>query len=122
MIIDSLREYSVAQGAITATAASTNKLDGGSVSNNIGTRLMAVATVAGTGAGTIQVVLQDSADNSSFADVLAGAPIVGSTIAAGDELINVSYPKTVRRYTRLNYVVVSTVGAVKVNAFDAIDM
>ena len=118
MIKDTLREYSDGQ-AITATAVSTKELDNGSVTNNMNQPLIVRAKVDGTGAGTIQPVLQHKDVGGAFADVMAGAAVVGSTIKAGDDLFNGHYPKGVKQITRINYVVSSAV-TVTVDAFDGV--
>jgi hypothetical protein len=57
-------------------------------------------TVTSAGAATVAAVLQDSADNSSWADVVSGAVIAKATLVAGKEMVKVKVPVGTRRYLR----------------------
>lgn len=111
--------FSEAQSVAMAagSAASTNVLD--LVAKNIGegnpldVEVFVSTAVAGTGA-TLKVALQDSADNSTFADVLATKAYAISELGKG-KLIKFGLSTPLRRYIRLNYTVAgatTTAGAV----------
>lgn len=113
-IIDKFLELSLAQ-AITVTAVSTNVVDAGatkaaSIGRDIGsgTPMFLEVSVASTmtGAGTLTIVLQDSADNTTFADVLSSAALAVATLTAGKSYY-VPLPAGMRRYVRANYVITS---------------
>lgn len=55
------------------------------------------------GSATIQIVLQDSADNSSWADVILGKAIAVADAVAGVDLFGRRLPNTLRRYIRVVY-------------------
>lgn len=61
-----------------------------------------VATTATSGgAATVQAVLQDSADNATFADVLSGPVVALAALTAGAPLLIVQPPVGLRRYFRV---------------------
>lgn len=113
-IIDRFLQVSVAQ-AITVTAPSTDVIDAGatksaSIGRDIGSGEplyleVSVATTM-TGAGTLTIALQDSADNSSFADVLALPAIAVAALTAG-KTYYLPLPAGMRRYIRANYTITS---------------
>lgn len=113
-IIDKFLQLSSAQ-AITVTAPSTNVIDAGatksaSIGRDIGNGEplyleVSVATTM-TGAGTMTIALQDSADNSSFADVLALPAIAVASLTAG-KTYYLPLPAGMRRYIRANYTITS---------------
>lgn len=111
MIIDKLLKVSANQ-VVTATAASTDTIDFGQVSPNTGLddRTAMVFTVseavAAAGAATVTFVIQDSADNSAFADVVATGAISKDQLKAGQQVV-LPMPTKLRRYVRANYVVAS---------------
>lgn len=97
--------------AVTATAVSTKSIDTATALRNIGSGepievLVAVGTAfTASGSATMTIALQDSADNSSFADVLVGPAIAVASMVAGYEAFRVRLPATLRRYIALNYTV-----------------
>ncbi|HEX7386247.1 MAG TPA: hypothetical protein VF285_03090 [Castellaniella sp.] len=109
MIIDKLLQVSDDQ-AVTATAASTDVIDFGQKTPNTGLtdRLSMVITVGAAataaGAATVTFAVQDSADNSTFADVVASAAVGVASLAAGAQVV-IPMPVLHRRYVRLNYTV-----------------
>ena len=111
MIIDKLLKVSANQ-AVTATAASTDTIDFGQVNPNTGLddRTAMVFTIgetlAAAGAATVTFVIQDSADNSAFADVVATGAISKDQLKAGQQVV-LPMPTKLRRYVRANYVVAS---------------
>lgn len=130
MILDSQETFSEAQSVASAAGdvASTNVYDTGAATDvGIGTDLylyvkMAVALV-GAGA-SIAVVLQDSADNSTFTDVQVVSkvtPVASAVINA--ELVRARLPIGLRRYLRLAYRIsgaTTTAGAV--SSYIALDV
>lgn len=128
-MIDSEVVLSTAQ-AITANGdtASTNVYDtggangqgdAGQTQENLWVDVVCnTAFTSGTSA-TLQVVLSDSADNSSWADVSLGPVIAtGSLPTAGQVLMQLQPPPGMRRYWRITYRVgVGTMTAGKVDAY-----
>lgn len=111
MIVDNNLYMSDAQ-AVTASAASTKSLDFATATRNIGAgeRLELVIQVATTvqasgGASNTTFALQDSADNSSFADVVKTAAIAKATLVAGYEALRIRLPAGLRRYIQVYYTV-----------------
>ena len=113
-ILDKFLQYSDKQ-AVTTTAVSTNVIDAGATKNpaigrdlGAGTPLYLFVNVSQTftaaGAGTLTATLQDSADNSSFADVASLGPFTLAQLTAGRGFY-VGLPIPTRRYTRVNYTV-----------------
>lgn len=111
-IIDRYLQVSNAQ-AITATAPSTDVIDAGATKNAAigrdlggGTALFMEFTVAQTftaaGAATLTIDLEDSADNSSFADVLSLPPLALASLTVGSRFY-IPLPAKMRRYIRANY-------------------
>lgn len=111
-IIDKFLELSSNQ-AITVTAPSTHVIDAGatksaSLGRDIGSGeplfLEVNITTTMTGAGTLTIALQDSADNVTFTDVLALPAIAVATLTAG-KTYYVPLPAGLRRYIRANYTI-----------------
>jgi hypothetical protein len=124
-MLDSEIIFSAAQ-AVTATGdtASTNVYDSGGANGQgdmgqTGENLWFNATVntafTSGGAGTLQVVIQDSADNATFADVTTGPVFALAALTLGAVLLQIQPPPGMRRYSRLAYrgaVAVFTAGKV----------
>lgn len=95
--------------AVTGTAVSTNVLDFGDETGNVGDgqsiRVYAQVTEDFATCTSIKVELQDSADDSTFNTVLEGPVVAVADAVAGKALIDVTVPKGMRRYHRLNYVI-----------------
>ena len=113
-MIDKFLQLSAAQ-AITVTAPSTDVIDAGatksaSIGRDIGSGeplyLEVSVATAMTGAGTLTIALQDSADNSTFADVLALPAIAVAALTAG-KTYYLPLPAGMRRYIRANYTITS---------------
>lgn len=122
MILDSQLQFSDAQ-AFTATGdtASTNVYDTGSAADiGVGEELYIYAKVKAafttSAGGTLQFVLQDSADNSSWADVQVLTPVTAvASLTANSTQVRARLPIGLRRYIRLAYRVatgVMTAGSV----------
>lgn len=109
MIIDKLLQVSNEQ-AVTASAASTDVIDFGQANPDIGVDDMCnmvittdeAATAAG--AATVTFSVQDSADNSTFADVAVTTAIPKATLALGFQHV-IPMPYKLRRYCRVYYTV-----------------
>ena len=113
-IIDKFLQVSDAQ-VVTVTAPSTHVIDAGATKSAAigrdlggGTQLFMEFTVAATftaaGAGTLNLALQDSADNVTFADVLVTPPLALASLAVGARFY-IPLPAKMRRYIRANYTV-----------------
>jgi hypothetical protein len=109
MYIDRLLQVSDAQ-AVTATAVSTDVIDFGQVNPNVGMDghssmvITTDETALSAGATTVTFALQDSADNSAFADVAVTTAIGKAVLVAGYQHV-IPMPTRLRRYVRVNYVV-----------------
>lgn len=109
MFIDKALQVSNEQ-AVTTSAASTDVIDLGQANPNLGlndhTSLAITVdnTVTADGAATVTFSLQDSADNSSFADVVATGAVSKSNLAAGAQIV-LPMPTKLRRYVRVYYTV-----------------
>lgn len=113
MILDSQEVFSAAQApTAVGDTASTNQIDTGSVSDDgIGEDISVYAKVDTTftsgGAATLQVVLQSSADNSTYVDKLLSPVYALAALTAGAVLLNAVLPigpNTVsNRYLRVVY-------------------
>jgi len=129
-ILDKFLQYSDKQ-AVTATAVSTNVVDAGATKNpaigrdlGAGTPLFLFLSVSQTftaaGAATLVATLQDSADNSSWADVASIGPLSLAQLTAGTSKW-VGLPIPTRRYTRVNYTVATgpmTAGIISAHIVD----
>lgn len=108
MILDNQTMYANGQ-AVTSTGdtASTNSYDHGPGNAGPGAGDLWLvartgAAVTSGGAGTVQVVLQDSADNSAFADVMVLTPALAIAAMGANKTIALArMPGNVRRYTRI---------------------
>lgn len=111
MYVDDTLVFSDAQ-AITSTGSSTKSIDTGTATRNIGSGneidlVIQVAVAASSlSASTIAFSLQDSADNSSFTDVLVSPAVAVATMAtAGAEVLRTTLPRGLRRYLQVQYTV-----------------
>lgn len=109
MIIDKALQVSNEQ-AVTVTAASTDVIDFGQVNPNSGLNQNTTLAVtvdeaaAAAGAATVTFSIQDSADNSTFADVAVTAAIGKASLTAGQQVL-IPMPAKHRRYVRVYYTV-----------------
>ncbi len=121
MSIDAKHVFSDQQsgaGSSGDTIASSNVIDLGDGKAGL-QPMAAVATVqtAFSGSGKLQAVLQDSANNSDYADVLAGPVIDGAVLAKGKKLFNAGLPADLRRYIRMAFKITSaSLSAGKIDA------
>jgi hypothetical protein len=98
----------MASGFGTGTVTSTNKIDMGTADGDELNPPRVVLhitgpTSAGSNTGVITLVLQDSADNSTFATILTGK--VSTANAADMNPYSFFVPPKHRRYLRAQYVV-----------------
>jgi hypothetical protein len=79
--------------------------EGGSAEKGLWCIVRAITAFTTSASGTIQAVLQDSADNVTFADVLLGTSVAAATAVQGYDLLNARLPFTpkLRRYIRVVY-------------------
>lgn len=110
MIIDKSLKVSAEQ-AVTASAASTDVIDFGQANPNLGLAdqpsMMAITVdeaAAASGAATVTFSIQDSADNSSFADVAVTAAIGKASLPLGGQVL-IPMPPKLRRYCRVYYTI-----------------
>lgn len=109
MIIDKSLQVSSAQ-AVTASAASTDVIDFVQANPDLGmdSHSSMVFTVseaaAAAGAATVTFSVQDSADNSTFADVAVTAAIGKASLPVGAQVV-IPMPVKLRRYCRAYYTI-----------------
>lgn len=128
MYVDNNLMMSDAQ-ALTAAAASTKSIDTGLALRHIGDGepvelvvQVVTALLASGGAANLTVALQDSADNSTFADVTKTPAIAKAALVAGYELLRIRLPVGLRRYIQVYYTPdTNDFTSGTVNAFLAID-
>lgn len=112
-MLDKEIEFSAAQ-AVTATGdtASTNVYDcggangqgdNGQTGENLWVNVTVNTTATSGGSATIQAVLQDSADNATFADVASGPVVAVASATAGTVIFQLQPPPGMRRYWRIAY-------------------
>lgn len=120
MIIDALLVLSDAQGAITATAASTSYVDtlaAGDAYDSLWVEFLINTTFTANSA-TVQFELQCD-DNSSFSSprtLLITGALADTLLVAGYRPLVARVPKGCERYIRANYTVTGTGVAGKVDA------
>ncbi|HDZ25114.1 hypothetical protein LCGC14_0359620 [marine sediment metagenome] len=129
-MIDAQRLFSDAQ-AVVVTIDSTTTIDLGALVDDRGTALTdrhgtisdmwvyAIVNTAFTGGTNIVPKMQDSSDDSTFADVpevVNAAVVLADLDAIGDVLLKIKLPKNVKRYIKLVYTVTGTMSAGKIDA------
>lgn len=97
--------------AVTATGdtGSTNVYNAGSAAlgdeglttENLWVQALCSTTVTSGGAATVQAVFQDSADGTTYADVVTGKAFVLASLTAGTQLLAVQPPPGTRQYQRV---------------------
>lgn len=130
-MLDVNTKLSAAQ-AVTSTGdtASTNIYDNGSanaseigLTEEIWLNVICSTTATSGGSATVQPVLQDSADNSTWADVLVGAALPVASVVAGTVLMQTKPPVGTRRYLRVVYRIgTAALTAGKFEAFFSMDV
>lgn len=129
-MLDVNTKFSLAQ-AVTSIGdtASTNIYDNGSaqsaevgLTGELWVNVSVSTTATSAGAATLAAVLQDSADASSWADVLVGPTFALSALTAGTTLLLANPPVGTRRYLRVVYRVgTAALTAGKFEAFISLD-
>ena len=130
-MLDANTKLSIAQ-AVTSTGdtASTNIYDTGSanssdigLNDNLWINVVTDTTATSGGSATVQAVLQDSADGTTFADVLAGPVVPVASVVQGTALLQACPPLGLRRYFRVVYrVATAALTAGKFTAFVSLDV
>jgi len=85
------------------TGGANGQGDSGQTGENLWVNAFISTTATSGGSATIQAVLQDSADNSSFADVVAGPAVAVASAVAGTVLLQLQPPVGMRQYWRIAY-------------------
>lgn len=117
MITDKQLEFSDSQ-ALTATAVSDNVIDLGYAGADAGTGetlyvVVHFETAFGGTSPTFQLELEESADNSTYTDVVVSKEL---SAAPDDGLLIIPVPRHSGRYLRLNYVLGGTSPTVTVSS------
>ncbi|MDR3005204.1 MAG: hypothetical protein LBV14_13335 [Acidovorax sp.] len=109
-MLDQSTKLATAQAATTVgDTASTNAYDNGSAHSsdismtgeNLWINAVVDTPVTSGGAATVQAVLQDSADGTAYADVVAGPVLALADLKAGATLLQIQPPTGMRRYVRI---------------------
>jgi len=113
--------------SVTADAASTNAIDLGALVDDRGValsefgpengklRLVVTLPTVTTKTGTsIKFSLQDSADDSAYADTEIARTVLPAAMVAGAEMLNIALPPGLKRYIRMYYDVTDGAGAFSV--------
>ena len=119
MIIDKALELADKQ-SLTAAAVSTNTVDFGTdkpdPNLDFGNgRLAVVFTVNSNVTGDVIFKLQDSADNSAWADISATSPGAYKSPVAGTKIV-LPIPAHIRRYLRANFAADTATSATAISA------
>lgn len=111
MILDKLLMFSEAQ-AVTASAASTDVIDLGPIDGTrrdigVGYPLEFWTTVnttaAAAGAATVNVQLQTSPDNATWATIYDSGALALAALTIGKRVVSAKVPAGVQKYLRVNY-------------------
>jgi hypothetical protein len=119
MIRDAFNIYSDLQ-AVTVTADSTNTIDQLKAGDTYCSMWLRVRVETAFAGGTSLTVNLLTADDTSFSVNLNTFPVLATTVTAnltGDTVLcQFRIPPGMRRYSKLNYVVVGTMSAGTINA------
>jgi hypothetical protein len=85
------------------TGGANGQGDAGQTGENLWINVTVNTTATSGGSATMQAVLQDSADNATFADVVAGPATAVAALLVGTVLLQVQPPVGMRRYWRIVY-------------------
>jgi hypothetical protein len=91
--------------------------DAGLTGENLWINAVCTTAVTSDGSATVQAVLQSSADNTTFTDVVAGLPIAKASLLAGTVMLMVQPPPGMLEYWRVVWRVGTA--ALTAGAFDA---
>jgi len=119
-ILDYQLQFSDAQ-AVTTTAASINVIDTGIADSNLGGAgnawVCVTVNTTFTGATSMTVTLQDSADDDTYATLLASEVYLEAALVKGEKLLWVPLPAEHARYLRIYYTVTGAHNAGKADAY-----
>lgn len=119
MIKDAFNTYSTLQ-AVTATADSTNTIDQLKAGDAYSSMWLRIKTDTAFAGGTSLAVNLLTADDTAFSTNLTTIPILAATavasLTADTLLAEIRIPLGMRRYHKLNYVVVGTMTAGTINS------
>lgn len=109
MLDNSLKLATAQTVTSTGDTASTNIYDHGNdqssdislTGENLWINAVVDTTATSGGSATVQAVLQDSANGSTWADVVAGPAVAVANVTAGATLLQVQPPVGMRRYFRI---------------------
>lgn len=110
-------KQSVIKGS-TGDVDGTNVIDFAAVKPDPGmgrSVFLNIAVTTGVAGGTINFVLKDSADNSTYAAVYETGAIAAASLPAGTKVLRMALPEGIRRYLKMVYTVgtaATTAGAV----------
>jgi len=102
----------------TGDIVSTNTIDFAAVKPDPGmgrSVFLNIAVTTGVAGGTVNFVLKDSADDSTYAAVYETGAIAAASLPAGTKVLRMALPEGVRRYLKMVYTVgtsATTAGAV----------
>lgn len=120
MLLDYQLQFSDAQ-AVTESAASTNVIDTGIADANLGGSgnvwVCVTVNTAFAGGTNMTVTLQDSADDNTYATLLASEEYLEAALTKGVRLLWVPLPAEHARYLRVYYTVTGTHSSGKCDAF-----
>ena len=110
-MIDSESIFCESQAVVNVgDTASTNSIDNGGANGqgdagqtqeNLWINAVCTTTATSGGGATVQAVLQDSADDVTFADVQAGPAVAVASVVAGKVLLQIQPPPGMREYWRV---------------------
>lgn len=102
----------------TGDIVSTNTIDFAAVKPDPGmgrSVFLNIAVTTGVAGGTVNFVLKDSADDSTYAAIYETGAIAAANLPAGTKVLRMALPEGVRRYLKIVYTVgtsATTAGAV----------
>lgn len=102
----------------TGDIVSTNTIDFAAVKPDPGmgrSVFLNIAVTTGVAGGTVNFVLKDSADDSTYDAVYETGAIAAASLPAGTKVLRMALPEGVRRYLKMVYTVgtsATTAGAV----------
>jgi hypothetical protein len=125
MIRDNFLEFSVAQDLTGGTGVSTNVIDllnARDIGVGDDVEIPVTVNTGFTGGTSLQIQLQESVDNSTYVTIMETAAIPLANLGANTQIALIEVPPrpssmaALPRYIRLNYIVVGTMTAGKVDA------
>jgi len=105
----------VASSNFYNTGGANGQGDNGQTGENLWVTVRSLSAATGAGS-TVQAVLQDSADGTTFADVTSGPATGVANVTISATLLQVQPPPGMRQYWRIVYRITGTLTA---SSFDA---